>query len=422
MRLLLKNIKGLVGAYEHPPAFIAGRDMRAFPVLDDAWMAVEEGRVADFGSMAEFPGISDWSGLEILDCDGRFVLPAWCDGHTHLVYAGNRASEFQSRLEGMTYAEIAARGGGILHSAALLDASPEEELREAAWSRLEQAMREGVGAMEVKTGYGLSVEGELKSMAVIQWLRARAPIPIRATLLGLHAVPRGFRDAAHWTREAIDVLLPKAMEMGGWDYVDAFCEAGYFGLEEVEAWTEAARSCGIRSKWHVNQFQRLGGVARAVHLGARSVDHLEICEKEDIEALQRSLHATDGPTFPVVLPNCSHFLSIPYAPAREMVDAGLPVVIATDHNPGSAPSGSMTRAVQRAIVTQRLLPLEAIAAATLNGAAAMDLADEVGTLSPMRQANFIITKPLEALIEIGYRFDENPIEAVYIRGHRLESM
>lgn len=422
MRLLLKNIRGLVGAYENAPGFLAGKDMREFPVLTDAWLAVEDGRVVDFGSMTEFPGIADWSGLEILDCDGRYVLPAWCDGHTHLVYAGNRAHEFQSRLEGRTYAEIAASGGGILHSAELLEATPEEELCEAAWRRLEQAMRDGVGAMEVKTGYGLSVAGELKSLAVIHWLRDRAPIPIRTTLLGLHAVPRGYRDASHWTQEAVAKLLPQASAMGSLDYVDAFCEVGYFGLEEVGAWTEAARSLGIRSKWHVNQFNRMGGVARAVELGARSVDHLEICHDEDIQALQRSLDAPKGPTFPVVLPNCSHFLSIPYAPAREMVDAGLPVVIATDHNPGSAPSGSMTRAVQRAIVTQRLLPLEAIAAATLNGAAAMDLAHEVGTLSPQRWANFLITQPLEGLIEIGYRFDENPIAAVYIRGRRVESV
>ncbi|MEY5043130.1 MAG: hypothetical protein RJA19_357 [Bacteroidota bacterium] len=422
MRLLLKNIRGLVGAYQDPPPFLAGRDMRHFPVLEDAWLAVEDGRVVDFGSMSDFPGIADWSGLEILDCDGRYVLPAWCDGHTHLVYAGHRAHELQSRLEGLTYAEIAARGGGILHSAERLEATSEADLLASAWARLEHAMRDGIGAMEVKTGYGLSVAGELKSLAVIRSLRERAPIPIRTTLLGLHAVPRGYRDAAHWTQEAIEVLLPQALDMGGVDYVDAFCEAGYFGLEEVAAWTEAAQARGIRSKWHVNQFQRLGGVARAAQLSARSVDHLEICEREDIEALQRTVHSAEGPTFPVVLPNCSHFLSIPYAPARAMVDAGLPVVIATDHNPGSAPSGSMTRAVQRAIVTQRLLPLEAIAAATLNGAAAMDLAHEVGTLSPQRLANFILTHPLDGLIDIGYRFDENPVAAVYIRGRRLESL
>jgi imidazolonepropionase len=419
--MLLKNIRGLVGAFETPPPFVAGSDMSQFPVVEDAWLAVEAGRVVDWGEMSEFPGIADWSGLEVVDCSGRYVLPAWCDSHTHLVFAGNRSGEFQDRLDGMSYQEIAAKGGGILHSAAALEATSEEILFEAAWGRLQAAMRDGVGAMEIKTGYGLSVAGELKSLAVVARLRAHSPIPVRLTLLGLHAVPKGFQDASAWTEKAIHELLPQAMAQGGCDYIDGFCEQGYFDTSHLRAWTEAGRGWGLRAKWHVNQFSAFGGVAEAVALGARSVDHLEVCTAEDVRALQAGMGSPDGPTFPVALPGCSHFLSIPYAPGRALIDAGLPLVLATDHNPGSAPSGSMTRTVQRAMVTMRLKPLEAIAAATLNGAAAMDLAHEVGTLSRDRRANFMVTRPMNHLVEIGYYFDENPIDWVCLNGTRVDS-
>lgn len=415
MRLLFTNIRGLVGAYDTPPAYLAGADMNAFPVLHDAWLAVEDGRVADFGLMADFQGIADWGGLQVVDCEGRFVLPSWVDSHTHLVYAADRSGEFLDRLNGLSYQTIAERGGGILNSARRLQEMDEDALYRAARERLEQALADGIGAMEIKTGYGLTVEAELKMLRVIARLKAESPIPIKATLLGLHAVPEG-HDAASWTRVAVEELLPAALATGTVDYVDAFCEKGYFGLEETRAWLAAGAAAGVPAKVHVNQFNAFGGVELCAEFKARSVDHLEELGEGDVEALL----GQGGAMMPVALPGCSHFLSIPYTPGRELIDAGLPLALATDHNPGSAPSGSMRLAVQLAMVKMRLRPLEALAAATLNGAAAMDEAEEVGTLSPGRRANVLVTRPMADLIEIGYRFGEDPIERVFVNGVELK--
>jgi imidazolonepropionase len=415
MRMLFTHIKGLVGAYEEAPAYLAGESMNEFPVLEDAWLAVEGGRIVDFGLMADFPGILDWTGLQVVDCQGRFVLPSWVDSHTHLVYAANRSGEFSDRLNGLSYQTIAERGGGILHSAFRLQEMSEDELYDAARARLELALADGIGAMEIKTGYGLTVEAELKMLRVIQRLKTAAPIPVKCTLLGLHAIPHGL-DAASWTQVAMDELLPKAIEMGGVDYVDAFCEQGYFGLQETRSWLEAAAAAGIPAKVHVNQFNAFGGVGLCAQLGAVSVDHLEEIGEGDIAALQSTLGRSGAPMFPVALPGCSHFLSIPFTPGRELIDAGLPLALATDHNPGSSPSGSMRFAVQLAIVKMRLRPLEAIAAATLNGAAAMGVAHEVGAIAPGHRANLLLTKPMDDLIEVGYRFSEDFVERVFMNG------
>lgn len=418
MRTLFIHIRGLVGAFESAPPYLAGKDMQSLPVLEDAWLAVEDGRIADFGRMAEFPGISDWTGLQVVDCEGRFVLPSWVDGHTHLVYAADRSTEFIDRLNGLSYQTIAKRGGGILNSARRLQSMDEGALFEAARTRLEQAMNDGIGALEIKTGYGLTVEAELKMLRVIDRLKRAAPIPIKATLLGLHAVPEGL-TAAEWTRIAVEELLPAAAATGTVDYIDAFCEHGYFGLEETHRWLEAGAAAGLRAKVHVNQFTAMGGVAVCAKWGARSVDHLEELGEGDVEALVDAMAQPAGPMFPVALPGCSHFLSIPFTPGRALIDAGLPLVLATDHNPGSAPSGSMRFAVQLAIVKMRLLPLEAIAAATLNAAAAMDLAGEVGAIAAGYRANLLVTRPMADLIEIGYRFSEDPVERVFMNGVEL---
>ena len=333
MRLLVTHIRGLVGAFDAPPAFLAGSDMRNFPVLEDAWLAVEDGQFVDFGPMSEFPGISDWRGVEVVDASGCYVLPSWCDSHCHPVFAEDRTGEFLDRLEGLTYAEIAARGGGILNSARALAALDVEELVRRAKERVEAAIRSGTGAMEMKSGYGLSVEAELRSMRAIWRLQEELPIPVTTTLLACHAVPEGY-DAAGWTREAVDRLLPAVLAEGRVDAVDVFCEAGYFGLEETEEVLRAASRLKLRAKLHVNQFTAFGGVALCVKYGAASVDHLEILGEGDVEALQAGL-ATGSPTFPVALPGCSHFLGIPYTDGRRLIDAGLPLVLATDYNPGS---------------------------------------------------------------------------------------
>jgi len=416
MRRLLKNIKGLVGAYEAPPSWLGGLAMGDFPVIENAWLAIEEGRIAAFGTMDSFPGIVDWSGLEIEDCDGRYVLPAWCDSHTHLVYAADRGGEFLDRLQGKSYQEIAENGGGILNSARALRAMPESDLMADAVKRLSLAMDQGTGAIEIKSGYGLTVEGELKMLRIIQALKKESPIPIKSTLLACHAVPEGDWNASTWTDAAIKELIPAAIEQGLADYVDAFCETGYFSVEDLNKLLGAIQNSPLKAKVHVNQFSTLGGVAACVEHGALSVDHLEELSDDDLAALKTTLERNKQPVFSVALPGCSHFLGIPFTPVRRLMDAGLPVALASDHNPGSAPSGNMTLVVQLAIIKMGMLPLEAIAAATINGAAAMELSHEVGVIAPGWRANLLITKPLNGLEQIGYRFGENPVEKVLING------
>lgn len=416
MRRLLKNIKGLVGAYEAPPSWLGGLAMGDFPVIENAWLAIEEGRIAAFGTMDSFPGIVDWSGLEIEDCDGRFVLPAWCDSHTHLVYAADRGGEFLDRLQGKSYQEIAENGGGILNSARALRAMPETDLMADAVKRLSLAMDQGTGAIEIKSGYGLTVEGELKMLRIIQALKKESPVPIKSTLLACHAVPEGDWNASTWTDAAIKELIPAAIEQGLADYVDAFCETGYFSLEDLNKLLGAIQNSPLKAKVHVNQFSTLGGVAACVEHGALSVDHLEELSDDDLAALKTTLERNKQPVFSVALPGCSHFLGIPFTPVRRLMEAGLPVALASDHNPGSAPSGNMTLVVQLAIIKMGMLPLEAIAAATINGAAAMELSHEVGVIAPGWRANLLITKPLNGLEQIGYRFGENPVEKVLING------
>ena len=418
MRRLLKNIKGLVGAYEAPPSWLGGLAMGDFPVIENAWLAIEEGRIAAFGTMDSFPGIVDWSGLEIEDCDGRYVLPAWCDSHTHLVYAADRGGEFLDRLQGKSYQEIAENGGGILNSARALRAMPESDLMADAVKRLSLAMDQGTGAMEIKSGYGLTIEGELKMLRIIQALKKGSPIPIKSTLLACHAVPEGDWNASTWTDAAIKELIPAAIEQGLADYVDAFCETGYFSVEDLNKLLGAIEDSPLKAKVHVNQFSTLGGVAACVEHGALSVDHLEELSDEDLAALETTLERNKQPVFSVALPGCSHFLGIPYTPVRRLMDAGLPVALASDHNPGSAPSGNMTLVVQLAIIKMGMLPLEAIAAATINGAAAMELSHEVGVIAPGWRANLLITKPISGLEQIGYRFGENPVEKVLINGEQ----
>ena len=418
--MLLKNIKGLVGAFEQVPREVAGSAMAQFPVLNHAWLAVEEGRVADFGTMDNFPGIVDWSGLDIVDCEGRWVLPAWCDSHTHTVFAHDRSEEFLMRLEGATYQDIASRGGGILNSARALQAMEEDALFEDALRRVHSAIAAGVGAMEIKSGYGLTLEAERKMLRVIARLKQAVPIPIKATFLGCHAVPPGFDSPADYTKHVVEDMLPAFVAEGLVDYVDVFCEKDYFDTDQTRRVLEAASRLGVKSKIHVNQFFDIGGVNLCVEQKALSVDHLEVCGEEAIQRLVEGMNraTTSGgtPTYPVALPGCSHFLGIPFTPGRALIDAGLPLVLATDHNPGSAPSGDMTMAVRLASLKMGVLPCEAVAAATLNGAAAMELSHEVGALGRGHRANLIVTHPLHGLQDMAYRFTDAVVDKVFVNG------
>lgn len=416
MRMLWKNIKGLVGAYEQPPKFLQGKEMRNFACIKDAWLAIENGDVVDFGAMSDFPGIIDWSGLDVVDCSGRFVLPAWCDSHTHLVHAAPRGGEFLARLEGKSYQEIAAAGGGILNSAKALQQMPEEQLLDDARARLNQVIRSGTGAIEIKSGYGLTAEAELKMLRVISALKKEFNIPIRATFLACHAVPEGDWTAESWTDHVISEILPKVAELELADYVDAFCEKGYFDVKNVEALLKASNALSLSGKVHVNQFNAIGGVQMGIDHSVRSLDHLEELSGEDLEALSNHACSGGSPVFACALPGCSYFLSIPYSPVRKLMDADVPVALATDFNPGSAPSGNMGRVVQMGMVKMKMHPLEAIAAATINGAAAMGLEHAAGTITPGRSANLILTKPMDGLETMGYAFGEELVEKVFIGG------
>ena len=413
--MLWKNIKGLVGAYDAPPVYLKGEEMRSFPVLENAWLAIDDGRIADFGPMETFPGIADWTGLDIVDCEGKYALPAWCDSHTHLVFAASRSQEFLSRLEGKTYHEIAESGGGILNSARALQAMPEAELLHDAEVRLAHAMRSGTGAIEIKSGYGLTADAELKMLRVIQSLRAAHSIPVKSTFLACHAVPSGEWTAASWTQHMVEDVLPRVAEEGLADYVDAFCETGYFGLEETERLIEAANAYGMKSKVHVNQFNAFGGVKLCVNQKSLTVDHLEVLDSDDVEALKVSAQSPQ-PTIATALPGCSYFLGIPYTPVRSLLEADVPVALATDFNPGSAPSSNMGRVVQLAILKMKMHPVEAIAAATINGAAAMECSDTAGVIARGRAANILLTREMNGLEDFAYDFGKEAVEKVFIDG------
>lgn len=413
-RLLIKDIGHLVGFGREPLARLSGGEMHGLPVIGDAWLAIEDGRVMDGGAMADFPGIVDWNGLEVVEASGRCVLPAWVDSHTHLVHAASREGEFVDRIRGLTYQEIAARGGGILNSAEALRAMSEEALYAASLERMERLMRMGTGAIEVKSGYGLDLESELKMLRVARRLGALDRIPVKTTFLGCHAVPAGWNSAAEYTQYMIKEVLPAVVEEGLADHVDIFCEEGYFGLEETRMLLEAARLRGLPAKVHVNQFKASGGVPLCVELGAMSVDHLEVLAAEDVAELSAA------ETIPVALPLCSLFLDLPFTPGRTLVDAGCALAIATDFNPGSAPSGNMHLAAALGCLRMGLEPREALAAATVNGAAALGLSSEVGGLAVGQEASLMLTRPLRSVEEALYAFGDPIAERVLLRGHWLD--
>jgi len=389
--------------------------MNVLPCIENAWLAVENGTIAAFGSMDEFDGIEDWRDLTIIDAAGKYVLPGWCDSHTHTVFAASRADEFEDRLNGLTYEEIANRGGGILNSAKKLASMSEDELFSSAFERLNVMMQQGTVAVEIKSGYGLDEENELKMLRVIKRLKLEHPIEIKSTFLALHAIPIEYKNRVE---DFVDLMvnraLPKVAAEGLADFVDAFCEEGYFSVAQMNRLIDAAQELGIPAKVHVNQFNVIGGVDAAVKRNARSVDHLEELTEEDIHVL------LEGNTMPVSLPACSFFLRIPYTPARKIIDAGLPIALATDFNPGSSPSGNMNFVNSLACIQQRMLPNEVINASTLNGAFAMDVQDMLGSIAVGKKASFIITKPLNSLAELFYYFGENNIDQVIVEGKIVE--
>jgi len=408
MQTLFTNIKELLQVREASVAFVAGADMNILPTIKNAFLLVEEDRIATFGPMESCPTLA---GKEVVDATGKMLLPSWCDSHTHLVYAGNREEEFKDRINGLSYEEIASKGGGILNSAKTLQATSAESLYQQSKVRLEEVMRLGTGALEIKSGYGLTPEAELKMLRVIKRLQEETSIPIKATFLAAHALPEAFKsNKMGFLRNMLNEVLPvlKAEDLAS--AIDVFCEMGYFSPEDTAEILQAAQAYGLVPKIHVNQFNAIGGVTVGVQFNARSVDHLEILTDADVAVLQGSK------TMPVALPGCSFFLGIPYTPARKIIAAGLPLALASDYNPGSAPSGNMNFIVSTACIHMKMTPEEAINAATINGAYAMELEEEVGSITVGKKANLILTKALSSLTVLPYAFGSSNIEQVYING------
>ncbi|MBO9583704.1 MAG: imidazolonepropionase [Flavobacterium sp.] len=412
MITLITNIQELLQVRETSVSKVSGSEMAKLPTIKNAFLLLKDNLIEDFGSMEHLPKVN---ADEIIDATGKVVLPSWCDSHTHIVYAGNREQEFVDRINGLSYEEIANRGGGILNSAKKLNETSEEEIYEQSKTRLEEVMHLGTGAVEIKSGYGLTIEGELKMLRVIQKLAENYPISIKATFLGAHAFPIHYKEnKAGYIYEIITKMIPEIAKNKLAEYVDIFCESGYFSVEETEKIMQAGIEYGLKPKIHVNQFNSIGGIQAGVKFKALSVDHLEVMNPEDIQALK------DSETMPVALPSCSYFLSIPYTPAREMIKAGLPLALATDFNPGSTPSGNMNFVVATACIKMKMTPEEAINAATINGAYAMGLSETHGSITKGKKANLILTKPISSYYQIPYAFGSNLIESVFIEGKILK--
>jgi imidazolonepropionase len=410
MTTLITNIKELLQVRENSVLKVSGAEMAVLPTIKNAFLVITDDLIADFGSMTDLP---EMDADIIIDATGKIVLPTWCDSHTHIVYAGNREQEFVDRINGMTYEEIANRGGGILNSAKKLNETSEEEIYNESKVRLEEIMRLGTGAVEIKSGYGLTVEGELKMLRVIQQLSQNYPVTIKATFLGAHAFPAAFKDNKKAYIDCIiNEMLTEIAKNKLADFIDVFCETGYFSVEETEQIMEAGIQFGLKPKIHVNQFNSIGGIQAGVNYNALSLDHLEIMNTEDIEALKNS------ETMPVALPSCSYFLSIPYTPAREMIAAGLPLALATDYNPGSTPSGNMNFVVATACIKMKMTPEEAINAATINGAYAMGISNTHGSITIGKKANLIITREIPSYYQLPYAFGSNLIDRVILEGKK----
>ncbi|MEM7087487.1 MAG: imidazolonepropionase [Bacteroidota bacterium] len=408
MRLLLTHIKELLQVRDNPPLKVSGLQMKELPSIQNAWLLLEDDLIVDFGGMSDLPEVSV---DKTIDCTGKMVLPTWCDSHTHIVYAGNREQEFVDRINGLSYHEIAEKGGGILNSAKKLQGTSEEDLYHQSAKRLEQVMQLGTGAIEIKSGYGLTTDAELKMLRVAKKMEQQYPVAVKTTFLGAHAVPSAYKNNKNGYLDLlIDEMMPKVATEGLANYVDIFCEEGYFSVEDTNRLLTAAKPYGLIPKIHVNQFNAIGGVLAGVDHHALSVDHLEVITEEDITALKKS------ETMPVALPSCSYFLGIPYTPGRRLIDAGLPLALATDYNPGSTPSGNMNFVVATACIKMKLTPEEAINAATINGAYAMGLSNSHGSISKGKSASVIITKEIPSYGYLPYAFGSNLIETVIIGG------
>jgi len=403
--ILIRNIKSLVGVREADISMVKGEEMKTLPAIDNAYLLIENGLIKSFGPNNEAPERAG----EVMDAAGKFVFPCWCDPHTHLVYAGSREQEFVDKINGLSYEEIAKRGGGILNSALRLASASEQELFDAAWLRLEEMEKFGTGAVEIKSGYGLSYEAELKMLRVIKRLKEKSKLNVKSNFLGAHAFPAAFKqDHEGYLDLLINRLLPQIADEGLADFIDVFCDRGFFSPEETDRILQAGAKYGLQPKIHANELDYSGGIEVGVKNKALSVDHLEFTGDDQISVLK------DSGTMPTLLPSTAFYLGLHYAPARKMIDAGLPVAVATDFNPGSSPSGNMPFIVALSCIKMKMLPEEAINAATLNAAYAMGVQQHLGSISIGKKANVFITKTISSLAFMPYSFGSNLVERVII--------
>lgn len=408
--LLITHIGTLVGLHANGLKMLRGAEMAQLPLLENAWLLCEDGLISDFGTMDALPHQLP-NELETWSAEGGYVLPSWCDSHSHIVFAAPREEEFVMKIAGKSYEEIAAAGGGILNSAAKMQTAEEEALFEAASLRLNDVIRQGTGAMEIKSGYGLSLDSELKMLRVIRRLKESFPIPVKASFLAAHAFPLAYKnDHQGYISVIIDQMLPKIAEEGLADYMDVFCEQGFFSVEETDQLLTAAAKHGLKPKIHANQLSISGGVQIGVQHQAVSVDHLEATDEAAIASL------TAGNTIATLLPSCSFYLGIPFANARALIQANAPVALASDYNPGSTPSGNMNFVLSLGCIKLKMLPEEAVNACTLNGAAAMELSALTGSITKGKKANLIITRPLSSLAFLPYSFGQSQIKKIILNG------
>jgi len=408
--MLITNIKGLVGLHPKDKLVLRGSEMGDLPVLENAWLLIENGFIKDFGKMSEIPSpVSQLSPQ--LSAKDKYVFPSWCDSHTHIVFGASREEEFVMKIQGKSYEEIAAAGGGILNSAAKLQSATEDELFESASARLKQMISQGTGAVEIKSGYGLTVESEIKMLRVIQRLKSVFPIPIKATFLAAHAYPNQFKNNHQgYIDLIINEMLPRIAAEKLADYIDVFCEKGFFSVNETDQILKAGAKYDLKPKIHANQLSVSGAVEIAIKNNAISVDHLEETNEETINSFKSSA------TIATLLPSCSFYLGIPFANAKSLIDADVAVALASDFNPGSTPSGNMNFVVSLGCIKLKLQPEQAINAATLNGAAAMEISGDYGSIAIGKRANFFITKPMPSIAYLPYSFGEVQIETIILNG------
>lgn len=409
MSKLIINIKELIQIRDRNISFLSAKEMDALPSINNAYLLIENGKISDFGKMSE---ISKIDNVETIDAKNKIVLPCWCDSHTHSVYTGNRSDEYLQRIKGVSYQEIANNGGGILKSSRQINSISEDELFFESKNRIEKLIKYGTGSLEIKTGYGLSYDGELKMLKVIKRLKESLPIQIKSTFLGAHAIPKNYKKEEYF-RLVLDEMLPDFAKDELIDFVDIFCEKNYFSAEDTKILCNKASELGIASKIHVNQFNSIGGVKVAVDCGALSVDHLEVINKSDINILKQSK------TIPVLLPGCSFFLGIEYADAKTLLSNEIPFAIASDYNPGSSPSGNMNFILSLACNKLKLTTEQAINAATINGAYAMGLSHKTGSITKGKIANVVITSEIESINDLPYFYGDNLVDKILINGEEI---